>query len=139
MHLRGEEEDQMNEQIQKQEPRQRGMLGPAILIIAGIIFLAASIFIISSGVGLDRGPGSYVHTDARGSIGIIPGWAVALGALAYPSLPIGVMLFLIGLVNTTKKHSLRWLRITISILCSILLGLAILWFLIILVLLLSGF
>ena len=129
----------MNEQIQKQEPRQRRMLGPAILMIAGIIFLAASIFIISSGVGLDRGPGSYIHTDARGSFGIIPGWATALGALAYPSLPIGVMLFLIGLVNTTKKHSLRWLRITVSILCSIFLGLAILWFLIVLELLSSGF
>ena len=129
----------MNEQIQKQEPRQRRMLGPAILMIAGIIFLAASIFIISSGVGLDRGPGSYIHTDARGSFGITPGWATALGALAYPSLPIGVMLFLIGLVNTTKKHSLRLLRITVSILCSIFLGLAILWFLIVLELLSSGF
>jgi hypothetical protein len=115
------------------------MLGPAILMVAGIIFLAASLFIIAFRIGTTDGLGT-IHTIRPGFESMtIPEPLLALGALAYPSLPIGVMLFLIGLVNTTKKHSLRWLRITVSILCSILLGLAILWFLIILALLSSGF
>ncbi len=129
----------MNEQIQAREPRQRRTIGPTIFMIAGIIFLAASIFILATGVGREYGLGSYYNTTPGGSISTVPGPLVALGALSIPSIPIGVMLVLIGLVNTTKKPSLRWLRITVSILCGILLGLAVLWFLLVSVLLISGF
>jgi hypothetical protein len=133
------EVNQMSEQIQALEPRQRRTVGPIIFMIAGIIFLAASIFILVSGFGNGCGPGSYCKSGPGSFIGIVPGWAVALRALSIPSIPIGVMLLLIGLVNTTKIPSIRWLRITVSILCGILLGLAVLWFLLLSVLLISGF
>ena len=129
----------MSEQIQTQEPRQQRTVGPIIFMIAGIILLAASIFILVSGVGNGCGPGSYCKSGPGSFISMVPGWAVALRALSIPSLPIGVMLFVIGLVNTTKKPSLRWLRITVSILCGVLLGLAVLWFLLVSVLLILGF
>src|SRR5437868_12451047 len=94
------EVNQMNEQIQAREPRQRRAVGPTILMIAGIIFLAASIFILATGVGSIHGlGGSYISTPGYSS-GSVPGPLVALGALSIPSIPIGVMLFLIGLVNT---------------------------------------
>ena len=129
----------MNEQIQARERRQRRAVGPTILMIAGIIFLAASIFMLATGVGREQGLGSsYISTPGYFSSSI-PGPLVALGALSIPSIPIGAMLFLIGLVNSTKKPSLRWLRITVSILCGIVLGLAVLWFLLLSVLLSSGF
>jgi hypothetical protein len=115
------EVNQMNEQIQAREPLQRRTVGPTIFMIAGIIFLAASTFILTTGVVGNYGLG-----------------ALSLG-LSIPSIPIGAMLLLIGLVNTTKKPSLRWLRITVSILCGILLGLAVLWFLLVSVLWISGF
>jgi hypothetical protein len=108
-------------------------------MIVGIILLAASIFILATGVGGEHGLGSSYNTIPGGSISTVPGWAVVLGALSIPSIPMGVMLSLIGLVNTTKKPSLRWLRITVSILCGILLGLAVLWFLLLSALLFSGF
>lgn len=122
----------MNEQNQARELRQLRMQWPIILMIVGIILLAASIFILVSGVGNECGPGSYCKSGPGSFISIVPVWAVALSALSIPSIPMGVMLSLIGLVNTTKKPSLRWLRITVSILCGILLGLALLWFLLLL-------
>lgn len=129
----------MNEQRQGLALRQRRMPWPIILVIVGTILLAASIFILLSGVGNQCGPGSYCKSAPGSFISIVPGWAVVLSALSIPSIPMGVMLLLIGLVNTTKKPSLRWLRITVSILCGILFGLAVLWFLLLSALLFSGF
>ena len=131
--------NQMSEQIQTREPRQRRTVTSIMFMIAGIIFLAASIFILVSGVGNECGLGSYCKSGPGSFIGMVPGWAVALRALSIPSLPIGVMLFVIGLVNITKQPSLYWLRITVSVLCGVLLGLAVLWFLLVSVLLISGF
>jgi len=111
----------MNEHAQAREPWQGRETDPIIFMIVGIIFLAASTFILAT-----------VSSPAAGLL-------AALQALAIPSIPIGAMLFLIGLVNTTKKPSLHWLRRAVSILCDILLGLAVLWFLLVLVLFISGF
>jgi hypothetical protein len=111
----------MNKHTQVREPWPGRTTGPVIFMTAGILFLAASTFILATG--------------SRNAAGVL----AALQALAIPSIPIGVMLFLIGLVNTTKNPSLRWLRRTVSILCGILLGLAALWFVLLLILLISGF
>ena len=49
------------------------------------------------------------------------------------------MLFLLGLVNKTKEPSLRWLRITVTIVCGILIALAFLYDLLVLGFVLAGF
>lgn len=129
----------MNEQIQARQPRQRRMVDSTIFMITGIIFLAASLFIIAFKIGTPDGLGT-IHTIRPGFENMsIPAPLMVLGALAYPGTPIGLMLFLIGLVNITKKPSLRWLRIAVSILCGILLGLSVLWFLLVSLLLIIGF
>jgi hypothetical protein len=133
------EVNQMNEQIQAREPRQRRTVVPTIFMIAGIIFLAASIFILATGVGLEHGLGNCSISTPGYYSSCVPMPLVLLRALTPPGILFGVMLFLIGLVNTTKKPSLRWLRITVSILCSILIGLAVIWSLLVSVLLFSGF
>lgn len=130
----------MSEQIQVQEPSRQGRrVIPTIFMIAGIVILAACIFILVTGVGTPHGPGSTNISGSGYSSTSIPELLFDLNALSAPSIPIGLMLFLIGLVNTTKNPSLRWLRITVSILCGILLGLAALWFLLVLLLIISGF
>lgn len=111
----------MNEHAQVREPWQRKVANPIIFMIVGIIFLAANAFILAT-----------VSGPAAGIL-------AALQGLAIPGIPIGAMLFLIGLVNTTKKPSLHWLRRTVSVLCDILLGLAVLWFLLVLMFFISGF
>lgn len=111
----------MNEQARARGPWQGRTTGPVIFMAVGILFLAVSTFILA--------------TTSSHAAGVL----AALQALAIPSIPMGVMLFLLGLVNTTRNLSLRWLRISVSILCGILLGLAVLWFLLIFILLISGF
>ena len=129
----------MSEQIQLQEPQQRRRIVPTIFMTVGIVILAACIFIIVTGVGQQHGLGSTYISRPGYTSSSVPGLLFALGALSFPGIPIGLMLLFIGLVNTTTKPSLRWLRVTVSILCSILLGLAVLWFLLVLFLLVSGF
>jgi hypothetical protein len=111
----------MYEHAQPRETWQGKVAVPIVFMAMGVVFLAASTFILAT-----------VGSPAAGIL-------AALQALAIPSIPIGAMLLLLGLVNTTKKPSLSWLRRTVSILGGILLGLAALWFLLVLVLFLSGF
>ena len=109
----------MKEQVQEWKPRKLMPAYPAFFMIVGSIFLAASIFIL-----LRAG---------------VPGSSAGFVGLSVPGIPIGGMLFLIGLVNTTKRSSLHWLRVAVSILCGVLLGLAVLWFLLVFTLLIVGF
>lgn len=129
----------MNEQIQARKPWQRRPVGPTIFMVVGIIFLVAIIFIFATGVGTMHGlGGTAIFYPHGGFMGSVPTPLFDLRALTVPGIPVGVTLFLIGLVNTTKKPSLRWLRITVRILCGVILGLAVLWFLLTLFLLSLG-
>lgn len=129
----------MNEQVQARQLRQLHIVGSKVFMITGTTFLAVSLFIIATKIGTPDGLGS-IHIVRPGFESMsIPTPLMVLGALAYPGTSIGLMLFLIGLVNTTKKPSLRWLRVIVSILCGILLGISVLWFLLISLLLIIGF
>lgn len=113
----------MAEQLPGREFEQQRMLVPTVFMVLGIIFLVYSAFIFVFGVGLD--------TTVSYSNGTTYGYSASeltslLRLLAQPAILIGLMLFLIGLVNRTKKHSLRRLRSTVNILCGILTGLAVL-------------
>ena len=113
----------MAKQLPERDFEQRRMFVPTIFMVLGIVFLIYSAFIYVFGVGLD--------TIIRSSNGDTYGYAASeltslLRLLAQPAILIGLGLFLIGLVNRTKKHSLRRPGKTVTILGMILLSFGIL-------------
>src|SRR5260221_8187523 len=110
----------MNTQMQDRKSLQQRTLVTNIVMLVGILLL-------TSGVG-----GLIVTSTVRG----VSGW---LAVLSLPVVIIGLMLFLLGLVNKTKEPSLRWLRITVIIVCGILIALAFLYELLVLGFVLAGF
>ena len=79
----------------------------------GIMFLAYSAYIFVFGVGLE----TIIRFSNGSSSGFAPSeFTSLLRLLAQPAILIGLGLFLIGLVNRTKNHSLRRLRNTVTIL-----------------------
>ncbi len=121
----------MREQTAAQKSQRQRTISPIIFMIVGLILLGVSIFILAA-----RNIGIIGATISNTPTNILIG-----NALSYTpsSILISVMLFLIGLVNTIKKPSLRWLKITVSILCGIIIGIALLWALIVTAILLSYF
>jgi hypothetical protein len=90
-------------EMNKQIPLQRSPLGTNKLVIAGGILLMCGIpLLLAFGVGY--------HHDG------VP--AVFLGVLSRPAIIIGLLLVFIGLVRKMKQGSLRWLRITLTLLGS---------------------
>lgn len=117
----------MNEQLPYAQPRQLRTRVTTIFVIVGLIFLAASLFIIVFRVGQEPGLGTTIQSlPHHGESASTPAVLVIIAPFAYPGTLFGLMLFLIGLVNFTKKPSLHWLRVSVTILCGILIGLSVL-------------
>lgn len=112
----------MAEQPPEREFGQRRIVASSIFMPLGIMFLIYSAIIFVFGIGLE----TIIHSNGA-TYGYSPSeLASLLRLLAQPAIVIGLMLFFIGLANRTKQRSLHWLRITITTLCGILLGLAVL-------------
>ena len=130
----------MNEQIQNQKSWQRKSLGSTILMITGLIFMAFCIFVFVTRLGQPFGLGDIRQTLPHGGYAeTIPEVDVVLSALAPQCFTLGLMLFLIGLVSTIKNPSLLSLRYFLTIIFLIIIGIAVLWAFLVLVLLFSGF
>ena len=90
-------------EMNKQIPLQRRLLGTNKLVIAGGILLVCGIsFLLAFGVG-------YQHDGTT---------AMFLDVLSRPAIITGLMFVFLGLVRKMKQGSLRWLRITFTLLCS---------------------
>ena len=111
-------------EMNKQIPLQRSPLGTNKLVIAGGILLLCGIpLLLASGVG-------YQHDG-------VP--AALLDVLSRPAIITGLMFVFLGLVRKMKQGSLRWLRITLTLLgSSIVVGVG-LYTLLVSALLFSGF
>ncbi len=93
-------EYEMNTQI----PLQRSPVGTNKLVIAGGILLMCGIpLLLASEVGVIHHAG-------------VPD--VFLDVLSIPAIITGLMFVFLGLVRKTKQGSLRWLRISLTLLCS---------------------
>jgi hypothetical protein len=93
-------EYEMNTQI----PLQRSPVGTNKLVIAGGILLMCGIpLFLSAEFGVIQYAG-------------VP--YVFLGVLSLPATITGLMFVFLGLVRKIKQGSLRWLRITLTLLCS---------------------
>src|SRR5690242_705762 len=109
----------MDEHIQRLSPLHRRNAVTTTLIVGGIVIFAVSLFMRVTSVGTPGGLGG-----SGTSVSLL---LVALGSLANPAIPLGAALFLIGVVNSIGRPSSRWLLITGNILCSLLLGTAVVW------------
>ena len=111
-------------EMNKQIPLQRSPLGTNKLLIAGGILLVCGIsLLLAFGVG-------YQHDGAP---------AMFLDVLSRPAIITGLMFVFLGLVRKMKQGSLRWLRITLTLLgSSIVVGVG-LYTLLVSALLFSGF
>ncbi len=109
-------------EMNKQIALQRRTRGPYTVVIAGGILLMCGLLLLAFGLG-DHG-------------GVL---AAFLGVLSRPAIIAGLMFMFLGLVRNMKKDSLRWLRMTLTILCSsIVVGVG-LYTLLVSALLFSGF
>jgi hypothetical protein len=113
------EGNHMAEQLPERAFEQRRMIVPTICIVLGIIFLVYSAFIFVFRVGFDT-----TIISSNGSYYAYPAseFASFLRLLDGPTLLIGLGLFLIGLINRTKKHSLRRLSRNVTTLGVSLMG-----------------
>src|SRR5437879_835419 len=97
-------ENEMAEHLPQGELKQRSMVFPIISMSLGIMVLGYCAFIFVFGVGL----GTTVSYSNGATYGYAPSPLPSLlRLLAQPAISIGLGLFLIGLVNRTKKLSLR--------------------------------
>ena len=113
----------MAEQLPGQEFEQPRMFAPTILMVLGIIFLVYSAFIFVFRVGLDT---TIISSNGTTSSYAASELSTLLRILAGPIILIGLGLFLIGLVNRTKKHSSSRLSKTATTLGVILMSFGIL-------------
>jgi len=109
--------------MNKQIALQRSPLGTNKLVIAGGLLLIC-------GIPLLLAFGVEDHVGAPG---------VFLGVLSRPAIITGLMFVFLGLVRKMKQGSLRWLRITLTLLCSSIVGVVGLYTLLVSALLFSGF
>ena len=97
-------ENEMAEYLPEGESKQRSMVFPIIFMSLGIMVLGYCAFIFVFGVGL----GTTIRYSNGATYGYAPSPLTSLlRLLAQPAISIGLGLFLIGLVNRTKKLSLR--------------------------------
>ena len=111
--------------MNKQIPLQRSPLGTNKLVIAGGILLMCGIpLLLASEVGVIHHAG-------------VPD--VFLDVLSIPAIITGLMFVFLGLVRKMKQGSLRWLRITFTLLSSSIVVIMGLYTLLASALLFSGF
>ena len=112
-------------EMNKQIPLQRSPLGTNKLVIAGGILLMCGIpLLLASEVGVIHHAG-------------VPD--VFLDVLSIPAIITGLMFVFLGLVRKMKQGSLRWLRITFTLLSSSIVVIMGLYTLLASALLFSGF